>query len=278
MRRLAQARGFTIVETLIVLAVTTAMFIVAITAFSGQQERTRFSQATRDITSKVTDVANDVSAGYFADTSEWTCTQRPTDSPLIDRGAVASGQGKNQDCIFLGKALQFGPNDEDCAANCSTMRIATVVGHRTVTTATGTRDVETLAEARPGAAPVGSPYDEEYILPYGLGVYRILDEGNVATGGIAFITSLGASDSSNNPIAGSQTVGLFKIGGSLGASTDSFDTNGVKALRESARISKATLCLRSDTTGGRKAALVLNEQATGINTNLIIDNVPVGCG
>lgn len=277
MRRLAQARGFTIVETLIVLAVTAAMFIVAVTAFSGQQERTRFSQATRDITSKVTDVANDVSAGYFADTDEWTCTQRPTDSPLIDRGAASSGQGKNQDCIFLGKALQFGPNDNDCESSCSTMRIATIVGHRTTTAATGTRDTETLAEARPGAAPVGSPYDENYVLPYGLGVYRILDDNDQPTGGVAFITSLGASDSSNNPIAGSQTVGLYEIDVSLGISTDTFDTAGVKALRENASISKATLCLSNGGLTGRKAALVLTEQATGINTNLIVDNVPAGC-
>lgn len=276
MRRLAQARGFTIVETMIVLAVTAAMFIVAITAFSGQQERTRFSQATRDFTSKVSDVANDVSAGYFADTDEWTCTQRPTNSPLIEQGAAPSGQGKNQDCIFLGKALQFGPNDTSCAARCTKMRIATVVGHRTTTTAAGTRDVETLAEARPGAAPTGSPYDEEYALPYGLGVYKILDDSDQPIGGIAFITSLGASDSSNNPISGSQTVSLYRVSGVLGRPTATFDTN-VRALRETARISKATICLRMGGVSGREAALVLTEQATGINTNLIIDNVPAGC-
>ena len=36
-------RGFTIIEAMIVLAVTSAMFIVAMLAVNGQQERTCFT-------------------------------------------------------------------------------------------------------------------------------------------------------------------------------------------------------------------------------------------
>lgn len=279
MKRLTQARGFTIVETLIVLAVTGALFVVAAVAFSGQQEKTRFSQSTRDIESKVLDVANDVTAGFFAETDDWECLPNASSSPTVQRNVNASDQGTNQACIFIGKALQFGPDDANCSANCTNMRIATVVGHRTTTAATGTRDVETLAETRPGAAPDDSPYNELYPLKYGLGAYRVVNGDNGTNiGGIAFLSSLGAYEGSD-PVGGSQTVGMYALPGSgvIGISANTFDTNLVRTVRDNNRISKATICLRSSSTGGRLAAIELTEQATGIGSKLVVDGVPAEC-
>jgi len=277
MKRLARAEGFTIVETLIVLAVTAGMFVVAALAFSGQQEKTRFTQGTRDAESKILDVANDVSAGFFAETDEWECLPSATSSPIVQRSSLGAGQGTNQACIFIGKALQFGPDDANCSNNCTTMRIATVVGHRTTTPASGTRDVETLAETRPGAAPSGSPYDERYLLKYGLGAYRIINGDNgTLLGGIAFLSSLGVYEGTD-PVGGSQVVGMYALPGSgtLGISANTFDTNLVRAVRD--RMRTATICFRDNRNGGRLAAVVLTEQATGIASNLIVDNVPAGC-
>lgn len=274
MKRPIAAQGFTIIEAMIVLSVTSAMFIVAVLAFSGQQDRTRFSQSTRDVEAKVADVANDVAAGYFPETDAWQCTPRSGNSPLIQQNSTG-GQGTNQDCIFIGKALQFGPNDANCGNNCSEMRIATIVGHRTIVTANGEREVETLAETRPGAAPSGSPYDDRYFLQYGLGVYGIYDDTDTPIGGVAFLSSLGASDSNGDPISGSQTVGLYRLNGSLGVTASSFDSNAVRGIQSDpdARIQSATLCLSdsTDETTGRRAALVLTEQAGGVGTQIIVD-------
>lgn len=277
MKRRTSAEGFTIVESMIVLAVTGAMFIIAMVAFNGQQERTRFSQATRDAESRISDIANDVSTGYFPEAADWVCRPQSGASPQIVNQPNAGGQGTNEGCIFLGKAIHFGPDDINCANNCVTARNVTIVGNRTITPATGTREVESLAESFPGATPSDSPFVESFTLKYGLGVDRIIDENNTQMAGLAFITSLNATAANNDPVAGSQTVGLYRVTGSVGAPTTNFNNN-IATIRESNRIRSATICMRGDTSASaRRAAIVVTEQAAGINTLLLTDDVPVGC-
>ncbi len=272
MKRRAQAGGFTIIESMIVLAVTGAMFVIAVTAFYGQQEKTRFSQGNRDADSRITDVANDVISGYFPETSDWRCSAVPNQPPEIR--AADAAQGTNEDCIFLGKAIHFGPGEVNCSNNCASARSVTIVGNRI---ALGGADVTSLDEAKPTAAPDNSPYVSPFTFGYGLGVGRVFDQAGNSLSGIAFLTSLSSYATNGDPVAGSQTAALYGVRGPVGQTVANFDTD-IEALLETNRITSATICFRNGTgSNARQAALEITEQAAGINTRLIIDSVPVGC-
>jgi hypothetical protein len=106
-----RSAGYTIVETLIFLAVTTAMFVSAMAFLNGRQAKAEFGSAVRNMQSSLQDLANDVSDGYYStatsDGKQLTCGAN------VSLGKTSSGdsQGKNKDCIFVGKALQLAPDE-----------------------------------------------------------------------------------------------------------------------------------------------------------------------
>lgn len=96
--------GFTLFETMIVLAVSSVMLITAIVAFGGQQRKTQFTQSLRDLESQISDVMNDVQTGFYP-TSLRNCSRTAT-GPQFTAG-TPSEQGVNLECIFVGKAVHF---------------------------------------------------------------------------------------------------------------------------------------------------------------------------
>ncbi len=104
--------GFTVVETLIVLAITGVMFVAIIGVVSGRQSKTQFNQAANNITAEIEQIISEVQSGYYPDTGKFNC-----------RGAEGVSQGANKDCANLGKLVQF-------TAGKDTYKIDTVVGKR----------------------------------------------------------------------------------------------------------------------------------------------------
>src|SRR6266511_2117091 len=100
-----KARGFTVVETLIVLAVTGGLFVAIAATLSGRQNRTQFTQAIQEIQSQIQQVVNDVGSGYFPSTNNFSCSATLA-GPSIATGSAE--QGSNAGCVFIGKAIQFG--------------------------------------------------------------------------------------------------------------------------------------------------------------------------
>ncbi len=70
MNRGNRSTGYTIVETMIFLAVSSLMFISAMILINGRQSRAEFIQAVRVFEANLRDVANDVSTGYYANTTQ----------------------------------------------------------------------------------------------------------------------------------------------------------------------------------------------------------------
>jgi type II secretory pathway pseudopilin PulG len=103
--------GFTIVETLIFLGVTAVMLVSALLLVGGQQRKTEFTQAVRDIESQIKDVANDVSTGYYSSSSNFTCKDNGASKLVIS--SDISKLGTNSDCIFIGRAVQFKVEGSD---------------------------------------------------------------------------------------------------------------------------------------------------------------------
>lgn len=80
--------GFTIVEALIVLAVTGVLFVSIIGVVSGKQSKAQFTQGINSIRDEIEQVINEVQSGYY---------------PEID-----TTQGTNQEYMTIGKVIQFG--------------------------------------------------------------------------------------------------------------------------------------------------------------------------
>lgn len=187
--------GFTIVETLIVLAVTMMLFLSAVLLVNGRQRNTAFNQSIRAIQGQIEQVMSDVSSGYYASDGRLQCTE--TGGNLILSTSGTESQGTNKDCVFMGKVLQFGVRNTDPQK----YNVFTLVGARE---SAGTNGVFDLADAsarviaRTPSDPASVPnaFDSP-ILQYGLTLHRAYYPSNNEIAAIGFVTNvrdLGSSD------------------------------------------------------------------------------------
>lgn len=101
-----QPLGYTIVELLIVLAVSGLMFAIAASFVNGKQERTSFQQGSNELVSRLQAVIEQITDGQYTDIP-FTCQDPGGALPLQINGTVAPNQGTNPDCVFLGKIVHF---------------------------------------------------------------------------------------------------------------------------------------------------------------------------
>lgn len=210
-------RGYTIIEVMIVLTVTSALLISALAVISGQQQKTEFSQAIRDIESQLRDTINDVSTGFYNNTGNFTCSSSGG-GPLLAEGA--NNQGKNEDCIFIGRAVQFAVN----GTNGEGFNIYDIVGQRQISVASGEQNSADLDDAKPKAIAPDEANCSEATYPnstdsktlsYGLSVKSMnYTSGGTTTpiGAVGFISSLSQN---GNLESGSQIVNLYPISGTV---------------------------------------------------------------
>lgn len=102
--------GYTIVETMIFLAVTAALIAMAMTFLAGSNNRTRFSQSMRDLQSKIQDWINDVPTGFaYGTATNTSCKSSGGVGSQVLINNAPRVAGAPPECIFLGKAIEF-PN------------------------------------------------------------------------------------------------------------------------------------------------------------------------
>jgi prepilin-type N-terminal cleavage/methylation domain-containing protein len=133
------SRGFTIVEVLIVLVVTSALFVAAAVLINGKQNKTQFMTATNDFLQQLQQISNETSSGY-SEAGKVTCTAGSSTQPTLTLGA--SDLGTQGDCIFLGKVLQVGIGSQPLN---QAMHLFPVVGNRL----SGDEAVTSLSDAYP---------------------------------------------------------------------------------------------------------------------------------
>ncbi len=178
--------GYTIVEVMIFLGVSGALFFSVMLLVSGQQGRTEFSQSIRDFQSTIEDTANDVATGYYTSSGSFICTARAPissvytstsrdynvpdgTSPLNPGGSFrpitgmgTPTQGTNQTCTFIGNALHFVPRH----ALKNELRIYAVAGRRLdpqLDASGRPKLVENLSRALPTAIQKGQIINSLYI-------------------------------------------------------------------------------------------------------------------
>ena len=103
--------GYTIVEVMIVLAVSGMMFVIAANFINGKQAKTSFTQGVNSLASQIQDVIDDVVDGKYSDVA-LTCNDS---SSSVSINPTANPQGKNAPCVFRGKLMHFygSPNDRN---------------------------------------------------------------------------------------------------------------------------------------------------------------------
>lgn len=225
-RRCTDSAGFTIVEVMIVLAVSGFMFVAAVMLVNGRQGRTQFQTAINNLQQELQQTINETSSGYFPDNGNIQCTGNTAGAVKLN--TATSDQGQNTGCLFLGKALQFGIGSGEPAQN--QLGVLTLVGNQYQTD--GSSAVLTLAQSLPRAiypanasetiAPTNVPDASLKLnLQNGLsvatsssvcgagrgGMCYIVGGAPVKTGVVAFV----AGDSTGN-IAASDGVGGLKPG------------------------------------------------------------------
>ncbi len=97
--------GFTIFETMIVLAVTGALFVAIAATLSGRQNEAEFIHAIQDAQAHVQQVINQVSDGYYSSNNNFSCTNN---SNIVTINPGNNTQGTNFGCELLGSVIQFG--------------------------------------------------------------------------------------------------------------------------------------------------------------------------
>ncbi len=200
-------RGFTIVETLMFLAVSAVIFAGALALLGGAQNRTMFNQAVGDFEQRMIDTINTVSSGYYSSRENFSCDYDVA-GPKIT--SANRGQGTNTDCTFLGKVIRFEDGDS--------VDIMTITGLRYKAVGTKKLEPETLAEAKPKSVFLPGPIDSDLVehtkLKNGLTVKWIGADGQASpVGAIAFLTNLGKyRDSTQTALsAGGQQIDYYGI-------------------------------------------------------------------
>jgi type II secretory pathway pseudopilin PulG len=219
-----KAHGFTIIETLVVLGVSTALFVAVVATLSGRQGRTQFSQSVQDVRSQIQQVMNDVGSGFYPATNNFSCTAGVSGPNLT---AGSGEQGTNTGCIFLGKVIQF---DVSNTSGNEQLKVYTVAGLQRDTSG---REVTTYSDARPKviAPSTSSPSTPDAsatgTVKYGLKLEQ-MSYGGVNVGAIAFLNSL-ASYSGSGVDSSAQHVNVLPVTGTTKNMTPAAAANAINA-------------------------------------------------
>lgn len=202
--------GFTIVEVMIVLAVTSAMFVAAAVLISGRQNITAFNQSTRALQTQLQQIINEVGSGYYLNDGTVACAKGgPAGGPKLTAGSTE--QGANVDCIFLGKVIQFAVDGTDPEE----YNVYTVLGLRgsalNPSLDLSSAKARLLAKGTAaGDAAVPDVFDTKK-MQYGLQVSKVYYNNNTgnAIGAVGFTSSLSSLGSAD----GSQQVNVLALSG-----------------------------------------------------------------
>ncbi len=259
--------GYTIVETMIFLAVSAFILFISFIFLSGRDDHVRFQTSMRDTQSKIQDWLNDVTDGFAGGSNgvngNYHCFSNGGKIE-IDTGQAnpANPNQSDAECIFLGKAIQVTDDTSSTAPDQNKKLYAySVFGDRTISDGTDTRLVANLEEAKPFAAvsdgSCGQCADlsEEYDLNGTTKVLKVTsskidpDTGSVVTGGLSHLAGfylsfnkLAANQNGNSDIR----PYLYNLNESAYPATDS--GNGLR-VRDCISL-QGTDCPRPFTRGG----------------------------
>lgn len=276
--------GYTIVEVMLFLAISTAMFASVVTALNFQNRRSQFTESVQTFNQKLIDVLNDVDTGYFPSNSDFKC-DLVGGTPAITGGAGNNvEQGKNENCIFAGKAIQLSPDSQ----GADKFKIYTLVGARVTNNSGNIEEVARVEDANITVIPesVSPAAVDSGELSAQTEIKKVIYKSgstNTLGGGFAILSGFGqnASGSSTGLKSGNiRSVLAAVTGSSLGQTTTQFTGQIANITSTSINSVNSGVLLCFQEPGGSQGrwASILIGGASGYNTTQVtIDDVPGEC-
>ncbi len=273
MRKGWQTPGYTIVEVMIFLAVSSTLLISGMSLVQGQQRKAEFNQAMRDTEQQIQDVINNVRSGFYPSQGTFTCIATTASPARTHINSSDTPVGQNRDCVYLGRVIQFNTT----AADKSNFSVYSIAGLREYTK--GPAAATSIQRADPKHI---ADLTETRTFKYGLETVRVKYSGDADLGSVGFLTEPGKTDGSGNPMSGIQAVRLVPIGGTSG-NTDSITTslildNYINYATQDPS-SGVTICLKSGGTN-QYGIITIGGTAGQLTTKLEIKNLtptPLEC-
>lgn len=238
-----QPSGYTILETMIFLLVSGILFFSAMLLVNGSQRKAEFETLVRDFDTKLQSIIGNVASGYYNNPGAITCTVNagPPRTPQIS--AMASTQGQNAGCTFVGQYIELSAaQDSFTITSYAGLRLNDSGG-----------EVKSLAEAR--AVPITQTAETVNFLNGVTTKMRIINGADIDT--IAITPTFAGLNSNGFLESGSSQVELHAI------TAANVDTPNPKEGVE--------ICLRDDS--GQIGLVYLNNGSTRVK----IDNTTGTC-
>lgn len=267
-----QSDGFTVVETMIVLAITGLLFASAVILINGRQRKTEFAVGVRQIQQSFQQIVNETESGYFPGNANFSCNINPSGGLSITTSG-AREQGSNGDCIFVGKTIVVSGVHND------SLRVYTMAGRRLVSG----RDVEQLHEAQPTVIatstnnPAAPNLINEIRLTNGL-TFRGARIGSTHiaadnVGGLTIASTLANFNKTDTGQSGTQNFVLYRAGDGTSWTKNANTQMEADAINSSnwagARIGSAELCFESAGTN-QSGLITIGGNAGGVGVALDI--------
>jgi hypothetical protein len=234
------AGGYTILEVMIFLVVSTALLGSTLLILGGREDRTRYAQSVATFEAELQDIMNDVATGFYPSTENISCTSAST-GPSISNSA--SKLGTNGGCIYLGKALSMPTGTSQYSAY----------------TIVGSQSASTLAQMNARLLGVlNNGFIDRKEVGGSIKIKRVkslyADRANLA--GVAIISDFSASSAVlNSNITGSSArVAVYEIPQSFNFATA--NNGSVASMVAGMRIASEGVLICLDQ-GGPQAAVVL---------------------
>ncbi len=268
-------RGFTIVEVLIVLAISGVIMAATIPFISGKQSSTQYTVGINQLQAQISSIINNISTGNIPVAGSYVCTES---SSTIN---ITSSAGSNTGaCQFIGEAIYFQKNS---------MKVIPIIGLRVNSSVL----VQSLSDANPCPMLIGgtgtcSSFDGSTTYSYTNGIvlskYNNSSISNSYGGLFAYLTlsSIGSLGQLNGSISvDSLNIPTFNNisnptvpGGNSYANIFSL-IKGLKGLSDTNSYNTSLdLCFYSSTTK-TKGVITLSANGNPLETKLI--NNPGQC-
>lgn len=250
--------GFTIVETLITLAVSSIIFVTIMAVFSGRQGRVEFSQGIRDIEAYIQDIGNDVRNGYYPTINQKCGIESGSLKFYEVTNPADYKQGTSGSCVFAGKVMFFNGADGKITAY-------SIAGDKSATSLSSLKQTVMGVNATETA--------EDYQIPASIKLIKSNEYNINLMMGLFFDVSSSSSSSST-----SIKPYIIKVGGSDIAAVNS----GVKNAFISGNSTEISpdgikLCFKSGSSN-QYATITVSKSINGLSTTVLIgNNVATGC-
>jgi len=264
--------GYTVIEVMIVLGITGVLFSSAVMVFQGQQSKTSLSQNMYDFASKLQSYVTEVNSGVYDNASAYSC------SVSAGKATLTSGGGVNNDCLFVGRAIQLIPDSSD-------VYIYTIIGNRNLysgATDTG-KTAQSLEDTNPQVAAVGGsmvmvdkfsfPSDLKFssakataadgtaLSGYGdlVGIYEDLSGSGAGTN-LATLAFPFPQAGDQNVAYSSTMAACLALNSNCASSTNGYGGSGYQ------RLSNWSICIQNSST--TKAQVKVKTSSGGISTEV----------